>query len=58
MYSVVNARLNKVEEVTRTALETARSAGLANTGDTVVITAGEPFGQPGSTNSLRIEILH
>jgi len=58
VYSVVNARLNKVEEVTRTALETARSAGLANTGDTVVITAGEPFGQPGSTNSLRIEILH
>lgn len=58
VYSVVNARLSKVEEVTRTALETARSAGLANTGDTVVITAGEPFGQPGSTNSLRIEILH
>jgi len=58
VYSVVNARLSKVEEVTRTALETARLAGLANTGDTVVITAGEPFGQPGSTNSLRIEILH
>ena len=29
---------------------------LAN--KTVVITAGEPFGQPGSTNSLRIETLH
>ncbi|MFP5422185.1 MAG: pyruvate kinase [Gammaproteobacteria bacterium] len=58
VYSVVNERLHKVEEVTRTALETARSAGLAKTGDTVVITAGEPFGQPGSTNSLRIEILH
>jgi pyruvate kinase len=58
VYSMVNERLHKVEEVTRTALETARSAGLAKTGDTVVITAGEPFGQPGSTNSLRIEILH
>ena len=58
VYSVVNARLSKVEDVTRTALETARSTGLAKTGDTVVITAGEPFGQPGSTNSLRIEILH
>lgn len=58
VYSRVNERLNKVEDVTRTALEIARATGLANTGDTVVITAGEPFGQPGSTNSLRIEILH
>ncbi|MGB4074671.1 pyruvate kinase [Pseudomonas sp.] len=58
VYSVVNERLHKVEDVTRTALEIARSAGLASTGDTVVITAGEPFGQPGSTNSLRIETLH
>ncbi|WP_298188683.1 pyruvate kinase [uncultured Pseudomonas sp.] len=58
VYSVVNERLSKVEDVTRTALEIARSTGLAKTGDTVVITAGEPFGQPGSTNSLRIEILH
>jgi pyruvate kinase len=57
VYSVVNERLHMVEDVTRTALEAARAAGLASTGDTVVITAGEPFGQPGSTNSLRIEIL-
>jgi len=58
VYSMVNQRLSKVEDVTRTALELARSTGLASTGDTVVITAGEPFGQPGSTNSLRIETLH
>lgn len=57
IYSRVNARMNKVEDVNRTALELARATGLAKTGDTVVITAGEPFGQPGSTNSLRIEIL-
>ena len=31
---------------------------MAKRGETVVITAGEPFGQPGSTNSLRIETLH
>jgi pyruvate kinase len=30
---------------------------MARRGDTLVITAGEPFGQPGSTNSLRIETL-
>lgn len=58
IYSVVNARLHKAEDVTRTALEIAQAQGMAKAGDTLVITAGEPFGQPGSTNSLRIETLH
>jgi pyruvate kinase len=58
IYSVVNERLHKVEEVTSTALEIAQAQGMAQRGDTLVITAGEPFGQPGSTNSLRIETLH
>ncbi|WP_339485629.1 pyruvate kinase [Pseudomonas sp. EL_65y_Pfl2_R95] len=58
IYSVVNERLHKVEEVTSTALEIAQAQGMAERGDTVVITAGVPFGQPGSTNSLRIETLH
>ncbi|MNF61138.1 Pyruvate kinase [compost metagenome] len=58
VYSVVNERLHKVEEVTSTALEIAQAQGMAQRGDTLVITAGEPFGQPGSTNSLRIETLH
>ena len=57
VYSVVNERLGKVEEVTGTALEIAQARGMAQRGDTLVITAGEPFGQPGSTNSLRIETL-
>jgi pyruvate kinase len=55
IYSVVNPRLHEVEEVTSTALDIAQAQGMAQTGDTVVITAGVPFGQPGSTNSLRIE---
>lgn len=58
IYSVVNERLRRVEEVTSTALEIAQAQGMAKRGETVVITAGEPFGQPGSTNSLRIETLH
>lgn len=58
IYSVVNERLRKVEEVTSTALEIAQAQGMAKRGETVVITVGEPFGQPGSTNSLRIETLH
>lgn len=58
IYSVVNERLHKVEEVTSTALEIAQAQGMAKRGDTVVITAGVPFGQPGTTNSLRIETLN
>jgi pyruvate kinase len=58
VYSVVNARLNKVEEITSTALEIAQAQNMAQRGDTLVITAGVPFGQPGSTNTLRIETLH
>lgn len=57
IYSVVNERLRRVEEVTSTALEIAQAQGMAKRGETVVITAGEPFGEPGSTNSLRIETL-
>ncbi|EIK94998.1 pyruvate kinase [Pseudomonas sp. M47T1] len=55
--SVVNDRLRQVEEVCSTALEIAQAQGLACRGDTLVITAGVPFGKPGSTNSLRIETL-
>ncbi|WP_369959455.1 pyruvate kinase [Pseudomonas benzenivorans] len=58
VYSVVNERLHQVEAVTSTAVEIAQAQGMAQRGDTLVITAGEPFGQPGSTNSLRIETLH
>ncbi|MCO6059003.1 pyruvate kinase [Pseudomonas sp. MOB-449] len=58
IYSVVNERLHKVEEITATALTEAQGQGMARPGDTVVITAGVPFGQPGTTNSLRIETLH
>ncbi|MEN0108333.1 MAG: pyruvate kinase, partial [Pseudomonas sp.] len=57
IYSVVNARLSKVDEITTTALEIAQAQNMAKRGDTVVITAGMPFGQSGTTNSLRIETL-
>lgn len=32
----------------------AKARGLANAGDTIVVTAGIPFGTPGTTNVLRI----
>lgn len=57
VHSVVNDRLRQVDEVCSTALEIAQAQGMAKRGDTLLITAGVPFGQPGSTNSLRIETL-
>jgi len=58
VYSQVSDRFNSVDEVARTALEEAHRREMAHPGDPVVITAGAPFGSPGSTNLLRIETLH
>ena len=43
-----------VDEMTDYACRAARNEGFATTGDTVVISAGLPFGTPGATNILRI----
>lgn len=57
VHSVVNDRLRQVDEVVCTALEIAQAQGMASRGDILLITAGVPFGKPGSTNTLRIETL-
>jgi pyruvate kinase len=36
----------------------ASEQGFAQSGQTVVVTAGMPFGTPGSTNLLRIAQVH
>lgn len=57
VYSVVYQNLSEIENVTKTALNIAQHQNLAKKTDTVVITAGTPFGQLGSTNTLRIETI-
>ncbi|VVM62421.1 MULTISPECIES: pyruvate kinase [Pseudomonas] len=57
VHSVVNDRLRQVDEICSTALEIAQAQGMASIGDTLLITAGVPFGKPGTTNTLRIETL-
>jgi pyruvate kinase len=39
------------------ALRAAQAEGFAKSGDEVVVTAGVPFGVPGSTNALRVASL-
>ena len=57
VYSVVYQNLSEIENVTKTALNIAQHQNLAKKTDILVITAGTPFGQLGSTNTLRIETI-
>jgi len=57
IYSVVRPEFAKPIEITPTALDEAKRLDMASSGDFVVITAGIPFDQPGTTNLLRIETV-
>lgn len=46
--------INTFAETVEWATKLAKEKGLAKAGDRIVLTAGVPFGQPGSTNVLRI----
>ncbi len=46
-----------VEELWELSVTTARDAGLIDTGDTVVITAGTAVNIPGTTNVIKVEIV-
>lgn len=54
VHAVLTHDVEAVSEVTQYACQTARREGLVLPGDTIVITAGMPFGSPGTTNLLRI----
>lgn len=46
--------LRESSEMINRATDAARQAGLATTGDTIIVIAGLPFGRSGSTNLLHI----
>lgn len=54
VHSVLTHEVADVQEVVDYAVQTALSEGFAKAKDTIVITAGMPFGTPGTTNLLRI----
>lgn len=55
VHSVHIAEEERFSAVVKRAVEIAKSADFAESGDKIVITAGVPMGTPGSTNVLRIE---
>jgi pyruvate kinase len=54
VYPVLCEEVGDVLQMSTWACQTARREGIAGTGATIVITAGVPFGTPGTTNFLRI----
>jgi pyruvate kinase len=54
VHSTVSADIGSVDDIVSAAGRIAQREGFARPGDQVAITAGMPFGEPGTTNFLRI----
>ncbi len=54
VHPVVVGNVTRFKEAVQEAVHCAKAQGLAKIGENLVLTAGVPFGTPGSTNILRI----
>jgi pyruvate kinase len=57
VHSVWTNETTDINTMTELACKTALHEGFARPGDNVVIAAGVPFGQPGTTNMLRLAVV-
>ena len=57
VHAVITGIVNSMTEAVEHALTAARIEGFARKGDEIVVVAGVPFGQPGTTNALRVARL-
>ncbi len=55
VHAVVGPELHSMTEAVTRATRLAHAEGFAALGEEVVVTAGIPFNQPGTTNALRVE---
>ncbi|MFZ2620222.1 MAG: pyruvate kinase [Alphaproteobacteria bacterium] len=55
--SIVSPAVNNTEEMTEAAKAAVQTLGMASTGEHIVIAAGVPFKQAGSTNLLRVAVV-
>ena len=51
------SEIHSMTEMVARAVKAAQHEGFAQTGDEVVVTAGMPFGTPGTTNALRVAVV-
>ena len=54
VHAVVAPEVHSMTETVAKALRAAAQEGFAAAGDSIVVIAGVPFGQPGTTNALRV----
>jgi pyruvate kinase len=57
VHACVTAEAHSMTETVSRALRQAQGEGFAAHGDDIVVIAGVPFGQPGTTNALRVARL-
>jgi pyruvate kinase len=57
VHPVVVSEIHSMSEMVTRAVRAAQQEGFATQGDEVVVTAGVPFGTPGTTNSLRVAVV-
>jgi pyruvate kinase len=57
VHAVVVPDVHSMTEAVNRAARAALSEGFAGHGDEIVVTAGVPFGQPGTTNALRVAVV-
>jgi pyruvate kinase len=53
-HSALSEHVQSYEDMVSRATELAKREGFASTGDTLVVVAGIPLGQGGTTNNLRV----
>ena len=54
VHATLTSEIHSMTEAVASAVKTAQLEGFAKKGDEIVVVAGVPFGQPGTTNALRV----
>jgi len=49
--------LKSLDEMIQKAIERSKESGLVKNGDKIIITCGIPFGNPGTTNVINVELI-
>ncbi len=57
VHPLIVSEPTSMTEIVSKATRAAMQEGFAKAGDEIVVTAGFPFGQPGTTNSLRVAVI-
>jgi pyruvate kinase len=57
VHPLVVSEIHSMTEMVARACRAAQAEGFCKSGDEVVVTAGVPFGTPGSTNALRVAVV-